>query len=48
MPTAKTPTAIESTTSSVRSLLPQRSAHTLRQRGRTQAPLAICGRPVGL
>src|SRR3990172_1094432 len=35
MPTANTPTAIDSTTSSVRVLLPHKSEATLRQRGLT-------------
>src|SRR5207249_1365513 len=45
-PTAKTPTAIESTTSAVRALLRARSRSTLRQRGGSVASgLGIDGLP---
>src|SRR4026208_1374609 len=47
MPTAKTPTAIDSTTSPVRTLLLDRSRNTLRQRGLTMhhhlLPNLACG-----
>src|SRR5512136_2818754 len=50
MPTAKTPTAIESTTRIVRPLWPHRSRSTLRQRGlsMTRPPAAsrVLGEPV--
>jgi hypothetical protein len=47
MPIAKTPTAIESTTSSVRILLPHRSRNTLRQRGLSMCTHLLFGQPCG-